>query len=78
MTICTNTDSHWSGSRHRPGGWAHLRGGSGNGALSGQGRPSRAGFRLGSGARVLKTAFRTWRSVHGYIAIFIAWDDIPT
>eukprot|EP00965_Chrysotila_dentata_P137826 4559520-Pleurochrysis_carterae.AAC.2 len=41
MTIGTNTDSHWSGSRRRRGGWAHLRSGSRNEALSGQGRPSR-------------------------------------
>eukprot|EP00965_Chrysotila_dentata_P263489 6214839-Pleurochrysis_carterae.AAC.1 len=32
------------GSRRRRGGWAHLRGGSRKGALTGQGRPSRAGF----------------------------------
>eukprot|EP00965_Chrysotila_dentata_P183087 6046007-Pleurochrysis_carterae.AAC.1 len=45
MTISTITDSHWSGSRRRRGGWPHLRGGSRNVALSGQGRPSRAGVR---------------------------------
>eukprot|EP00965_Chrysotila_dentata_P098082 3243265-Pleurochrysis_carterae.AAC.1 len=45
MTVSANTDSHWSGSRRRSRGWAHLRGGSRNRALSGQGRPSRAGFR---------------------------------
>eukprot|EP00965_Chrysotila_dentata_P260452 6213912-Pleurochrysis_carterae.AAC.1 len=44
MTISINTNSHWSKSGRRRGGWAHLRGGSRNGALSGQGRPSRAGF----------------------------------
>eukprot|EP00965_Chrysotila_dentata_P219375 6191101-Pleurochrysis_carterae.AAC.1 len=44
MNIGTNTDSHWSGSGRRRGGWAHLWGGPRN-ALNGQGRPSRAGFR---------------------------------
>eukprot|EP00965_Chrysotila_dentata_P147298 4862872-Pleurochrysis_carterae.AAC.1 len=46
MTIRTNTDSQWSGSGRRRGGWAHLRGGSRNAALSGQGRPLRAEFQL--------------------------------
>eukprot|EP00965_Chrysotila_dentata_P107739 3558920-Pleurochrysis_carterae.AAC.1 len=45
MTISTNTVSHWSGSKRRRGGWAQLRKGSRNGALSGQGRSLRAGFR---------------------------------
>eukprot|EP00965_Chrysotila_dentata_P098587 3258988-Pleurochrysis_carterae.AAC.1 len=45
MSIGTNTDRHWSGSRRRRGGWAHLRSGSRNQALSGQGQPSRAEFR---------------------------------
>eukprot|EP00965_Chrysotila_dentata_P236221 6201195-Pleurochrysis_carterae.AAC.1 len=54
MIISTNTNSHWSGSGRRRGNWADLRGGSKEGALSGQGRPSRAGFKsLGSGARAL-------------------------
>eukprot|EP00965_Chrysotila_dentata_P029664 986104-Pleurochrysis_carterae.AAC.1 len=44
MTISTNTDSHWSGSGRRRGVWAHLRGGSRKGALTGQGGPSQAGF----------------------------------
>eukprot|EP00965_Chrysotila_dentata_P134210 4438288-Pleurochrysis_carterae.AAC.1 len=44
MTISTNTNSHWSGSGRRCGGWAHLRGGSRKGALTGQGWLSRAGF----------------------------------
>eukprot|EP00965_Chrysotila_dentata_P110983 3668330-Pleurochrysis_carterae.AAC.1 len=55
MTISTNTESRWSRSGRRLGGWAHLRGGSRKGALTGQGRPSRAGFKsLGSGARALR------------------------
>eukprot|EP00965_Chrysotila_dentata_P164006 5414852-Pleurochrysis_carterae.AAC.1 len=47
MTISTNTNSHWSGSGRRRGGWAHLRSGSRKEALTGQGQgwPSRAGFR---------------------------------
>eukprot|EP00965_Chrysotila_dentata_P254524 6211904-Pleurochrysis_carterae.AAC.1 len=45
LTISTNTNNHWSGSGRRRGVWAHLRGGSRKAALSGQGRPSRAGFR---------------------------------
>eukprot|EP00965_Chrysotila_dentata_P071986 2378307-Pleurochrysis_carterae.AAC.1 len=44
MTISRNTNSPWSGSGRRRGGWAHLRGGSRKRALTGQGRPSRAGF----------------------------------
>eukprot|EP00965_Chrysotila_dentata_P164671 5436706-Pleurochrysis_carterae.AAC.1 len=44
MTISTNTNNHWSGSGRRRRGWAHLRSGSRKGALTGQGRPSRAGF----------------------------------
>eukprot|EP00965_Chrysotila_dentata_P122808 4058977-Pleurochrysis_carterae.AAC.1 len=44
MTISIDTNNHWSRSGQRRGGWAHLRGGSRKGALTGQGRPSRAGF----------------------------------
>eukprot|EP00965_Chrysotila_dentata_P054775 1819261-Pleurochrysis_carterae.AAC.1 len=45
MTISTNINCQRSGIGRRRGGWAHLRGGSRKGALSGQGRPSRAAFR---------------------------------
>eukprot|EP00965_Chrysotila_dentata_P014952 494813-Pleurochrysis_carterae.AAC.2 len=47
MTISTDTDRHWSGSGRRRGGWGHApTGGSRNGALGGQWRSSRAGFRV--------------------------------
>eukprot|EP00965_Chrysotila_dentata_P162970 5381990-Pleurochrysis_carterae.AAC.1 len=53
MTISTNTNSHWSGSRR--GGCAQLRGGSKNWALIMQGWPSQAGSKsLGCGARALR------------------------
>eukprot|EP00965_Chrysotila_dentata_P175749 5802058-Pleurochrysis_carterae.AAC.1 len=42
MTISTNTNGQWSRRGRRRGGWAHLRDGLRKGALTGQGRPSRA------------------------------------
>eukprot|EP00965_Chrysotila_dentata_P255789 6212341-Pleurochrysis_carterae.AAC.1 len=55
MTVSTNTNGQWSGSGRRRGGWARLRSGLKKGALSGQGRPSRAGSKsFGSGARALR------------------------
>eukprot|EP00965_Chrysotila_dentata_P008826 287666-Pleurochrysis_carterae.AAC.1 len=45
MTVSTNTNSQRSGSERRRGGWGAPGRWLKEGALSGQGRPSRAGFR---------------------------------